>query len=263
MPPAGIICVSDRPAALTIAGSDSSGGAGIQADLRTFEAFGVRGLSAVTAVTAQTSTEVFTVAEVDPGMVAAQIAAAVQEAPLAAVKTGLLPAPGLVEEAARSISEAKIPNLVVDPVIFAGGGHRLASEEAVRATVELLFPLASLITPNLHEAALLTGDIVDSPESMKRAAERLKSMGPAGVVVTGGHLEDEPVDIYFDGSIFVELTGVRAPGTMHGTGCVFSAAVAAHLAMGVSAEAAVRRSKLYVEGILSTRVARGVVLRSQ
>jgi hydroxymethylpyrimidine/phosphomethylpyrimidine kinase len=233
--------------ALTIAGSDSGGGAGIQADVKTFAAHGVHGCTAITAVTAQNSVEVRDYVALEPRMVVLQIEAVADDMPVSAAKTGMLATRGIVEAVAGAVARLGIPNLVVDPVMVAKGGHRLLQPDAERAYVECLFAITSVLTPNLAEAEALLGRPVRDVDAMHEAARALHSMGPRAVLIKGGHLRGEPVDVYFDGERDEEITAPRieTPNT-HGTGCTLSAAIAARLALGEESLSAVRGAKAYV-----------------
>ena len=233
--------------ALTIAGSDSGGGAGIQADLKTFAALGVYGSSALTAITAQNTLGVTAVLELPPDMVAAQIDAVMSDIGADAVKTGMLANSGIIRTVAARIGEYAIDNLVVDPVMVAKGGDRLLQEEAVEALRDLLVPLAAVVTPNLPEASVLVGRSVESLEDARRAARDILDMGARSVVVKGGHLEGDAIDVYYDGRQLRELAAPRLVTTStHGTGCTFASAIAAGLAQGMSVEEAVVRAKEFV-----------------
>jgi hydroxymethylpyrimidine/phosphomethylpyrimidine kinase len=232
---------------LTIAGSDSGGGAGIQADLKTFAAHGVHGTSAITAVTAQNSLHVLEAFALEPRMVVAQIEAVTADMRVEAAKTGMLANRGIVEAVADAVARLRIPHLVVDPVMVAKGGDSLLDADAVRAYVEALIPAATVITPNLPEAAALLGRTVGTLEEMRAAARDLKAMGPGAVVVKGGHLEGDAVDVFFDGRDTEELSVPRIPtANTHGTGCTFAAAIAARLGRGEGLLAAVRGAKEFV-----------------
>ena len=226
---------------LTIAGSDSGGGAGIQADLKTFHRFGVFGTSVITAVTAQNTLGVTAVHPVPLEVVDGQLQAVASDLPPLAVKTGMLATAGLVERVASGIRAHRLRNLVVDPVMVATSGDRLLEEVAEERIARLLLPLATLVTPNLHEARLLTGLPVDDEEGMARAAMRLVEMGAGAALVKGGHLSGgETVDILFDGSTLRRWRHPRvATRHTHGTGCTLSAAIAAGLARQMPLERAV------------------------
>jgi len=233
--------------ALTIAGSDSGGGAGIQADLKTFAAHGVHGTSAITAVTAQNSVEVRTWTALDPGLVVSQIEAVADDMAVGAAKTGMLATASIVAAVAECVARLKLTWLVVDPVMVAKGGHRLLDADAERAYVARLLPLAAVVTPNLPEAEALLGRPVRSLEEMRAAARDLRALGPAAVVVKGGHLDGAAVDVFFDGERIEELHAERIETrNTHGTGCTFSAAIAARLALGADLLEAVRGAKDYV-----------------
>ena len=233
--------------ALTIAGSDSGGGAGIQADLRTFAAHGLHGASAITAVTAQNTVAVVDYVALDPRMVVAQIDAVASDIPLAAVKTGMLANRAIVEAVADALARLRLPHLVVDPVMVAKSGDRLLDPAAEAAYRERLFPLAEVVTPNLAEAEALLGRPVRSLEAMADAARDLHAQGPRAVVVKGGHLEGDPVDVFFDGRRMERLPAPRiATRNTHGTGCTLSAAIAARLALGHEPLEAVRGAKAYL-----------------
>ena len=233
--------------ALTIAGSDSGGGAGIQADLKTFAALGVYGTSALTAVTAQNTLGVTGVQELPPDMVASQIDAVVSDIGADAVKTGMLANSGIIRVVAGKVNEHGLPNLVVDPVMVAKGGDPLLQEEAVDALRTLLVPLALVVTPNLPEASVLVGYRVATLEQARRAARDIVGMGSRSVVVKGGHLEGDAVDVFYDGSEFREFSSPRVYTTStHGTGCTFASAIAAGLANGMGVEEAVGQAKAYV-----------------
>jgi hydroxymethylpyrimidine/phosphomethylpyrimidine kinase len=222
------------PRCLTIAGSDSGGGAGIQADLKAFAAAGCHGMSAIVALTAQNTTGVTAVHEVPPDFVRAQLEAVFDDLGVDAAKTGMLFSVPLIETVADFLAEHPVP-LVVDPVIVASSGARLLQEDAVQTLVERLFPLATVITPNLPEAHALAGE-----GTPYRLAERLHGLGAAGVIVTGGH-GDEPVDHLFDGEEHIEIPVERHRiRATHGAGCTHSATLAALLARGESLEAAAR-----------------------
>ena len=233
--------------ALTVAGSDSGGGAGIQADLRTFAAHGLHGASAITAVTAQNTVAVVDYVALEPRMVMAQIDAVASDMPVAAVKTGMLATRPIVEAVAEAIARWRLPHLVVDPVMVAKSGDRLLDSAAEAAYRDRLFPLAEVVTPNLAEAEALLGRPVRSVEAMAQAARDLRALGPRSVLVKGGHLEGDPVDVFFDGQRTEELRAPRiATRNTHGTGCTLSAAIAARLALGADARAAVRDAKAYL-----------------
>jgi hydroxymethylpyrimidine/phosphomethylpyrimidine kinase len=234
--------------ALTIAGSDSGGGAGIQADLKTFAAHGVYGTTAITAVTAQNTLGVAAVFPLPSDIVTAQIEAVAGDIGFHAAKTGMLATAAIVEAVAAAIEALEVPQLVVDPVMIAKSGDRLLEADAVAALKTHLLPQAYVVTPNLHEAELLGKLSIRSRNDMKAAATRIKSLGPSAVIIKGGHLETaDSRDLLYDGHEFHELQGERidTPHT-HGTGCTFSAAVAANLALGHSLVEAATRAKIYV-----------------
>ena len=234
--------------ALTIAGSDSSGGAGIQADLKTFSAFGVYGASAITALTAQNTIGVRKVADLDPEFVAAQIDAVMDDLPVAAAKTGMLSREAVIEAVAGCVRERRISNLVVDPVMVAASGDLLLAPGAVAAMREHMFPLAAVVTPNLRETEILLGrEDVKDRAAMRRAAIDLVRIGVRAALITGGALEgDEAIDVLFDGHEVHEFTGARRGKRAHGAGCTLSAGIAAGLARGASLIEAIGTAKDYV-----------------
>jgi hydroxymethylpyrimidine/phosphomethylpyrimidine kinase len=234
--------------ALTIAGSDSGGGAGIQADLKTFAAHGVYGVSAITAVTAQNTQGVSAVQVLKPAIVLSQIGAIISDFPVAALKTGMLANATIVETVARAIRSANLGPLVIDPVMVAKSGDRLLDERAVAALTAELLPLAALVTPNLPEAAVLTGMAVRTLDEQREAARQIVALGARAALVKGGHAASaEIVDVLFDGQAFTEFRTERVPGTStHGTGCTFSAAIAAQLALGRGIQEAIPLAQAYV-----------------
>ena len=233
---------------LTIAGSDSSAGAGVQADLKTFAALGVYGTCAVTAITAQSTRGVSGVQDVSPEMVAAQIDAVVEDIRPDAVKTGMLASGPIIEVVAAKVREHGLPNLVVDPVMAAKSGDRLLREEAVAALREALLPLCTVVTPNVPEAEVLTGRHIVTDEDVRRAAEEIVGLGAGAVVVKGGHRAGaEAVDILYDGNTFQVYSAPRVDTTStHGTGCTFASAIAAYLARGEPLAEAVGHAKEYL-----------------
>jgi hydroxymethylpyrimidine/phosphomethylpyrimidine kinase len=235
------------PRALTIAGSDSGGGAGIQADLKTFAALGVYGTSAITALTAQNTVGVTAIVEMAPEFVRQQIDAVVTDIGIDAAKTGMLSSAPIIEAVAGAIRHHRIDAVVVDPVMIAKSGATLLRPEAREALRRVLLPLAEVLTPNLHEASALVGREVDTLEDMEEAARTLQALGPRYVVVKGGHLEGAAVDVVFDGRELERLEAPRlATRHTHGTGCVFSAAIAAGLAKGIPTRQAIRDAKTFI-----------------
>jgi hydroxymethylpyrimidine/phosphomethylpyrimidine kinase len=232
--------------ALTIAGSDSGGGAGLQADLRTFAAHRVHGASAITAVTAQNSVTVSAWVALEPAMVVAQIEAVATDMPVAASKTGMLGSAAIVAAVADAAARLSLGALVVDPVMVAKSGDRLLDAAAERAYVERLFPRAALVTPNLHEASVLLGRPVEGLAAMRTAARDLGALGARAVLVKGGARADG-VDVLFDGERVLEIPGPRVDTeNVHGTGCTLSAAICARLARGAPLLDAVRGAKAYL-----------------
>jgi hydroxymethylpyrimidine/phosphomethylpyrimidine kinase len=235
------------PVALTIAGSDSGGGAGIQADLKTFAALGVHGTSALTAITAQNTVEVTDILELPVSLIRAQIDAVVTDIGVDAAKTGMLSSAEIIEAVARAVEEHGIDLLVVDPVMVAKGGARLLRDDAVGALRSRLLPLAAVLTPNIPEAEVLLGRSITSLDDRREAARDLRSLGPRAVVLKGGHAEGEAIDVYWDGAELVELIATRIEtANTHGSGCAFSAAIAARLAAGRSPLDAVRDAKQFI-----------------
>jgi hydroxymethylpyrimidine/phosphomethylpyrimidine kinase len=238
-----------QPVALTVAGTDPCGGAGIQADLKTFAALGVYGFSAVAVVVAQNSSRVLGTAPMEPQMVGAQIGAVMMQLRPHAMKTGALAEPGIVVAVARAIEDFELPPPVVDPVLVSSSGARLLTEQGEAAMRRRLLPLAAVVTPNLPEAEALSGIRIDGLAAMREAARAIHRLGPRAVVIKGGHLaaQEQAVDLLFDGNRYVELAAQRIAGSgAHGTGCAFSAAIAAHLARGEELEEAVRKAKSFV-----------------
>ena len=249
------------PVALTIAGSDSGGGAGIQADLKTFAALGVHGTSALTAITAQNTLGVIDILEVPPALVAAQIEAVMLDIGAQAAKTGMLSSAAIIEAVVSAITHFEIVNLVVDPVMVAKGGARLLRDDAVDALRRRLLPLAAVVTPNLPEAEVLLGRSIRTLDDRRQAARDLVALGARAAVVKGGHGdEDQAIDHYFDGTDLIELRSPRIATTnTHGSGCVFSAAIAAGLAKGSDSLASVHHAKEFITGAIerSLEVGRG------
>lgn len=233
---------------LTIAGSDSGGGAGIEADLKTFAALGVYGMAAVTAVTAQNTCGVFGVHVLPPETVAQQIDVVAEDIGVNAAKTGMLANAAIIEAVADSLARNAIETLVVDPVMVAKSGDALLEPAARDALIERLVPRAFLLTPNVPEAEVLSGESIADEAGLRRAAERIHGLGPRYVLMKGGHLDTrDAVDHLFDGETFQTFTAPRidTPNT-HGTGCTFSAAIAAFLGQGIEVAEAVRRAKAYL-----------------
>jgi len=245
--------------ALTIAGSDSGGGAGIQADLKTFAAHGVYGTSAITAITAQNTTGVTAVQAVSADLVIAQIEAVASDIHVAATKTGMLATAAIVEAVAATIAELQLPLVVVDPVMISKSGAVLLDDDAVAALRQELLPRALVVTPNIPEAETLSGRSIASLDEAKDAARRIHNLGPSAVVIKGGHgTGDELVDLLFDGRTFHEFRTARIDTrNTHGTGCTFASAVAARLALGDELVDAVRAAQAYVAGAIRHGLAIG------
>lgn len=239
------------PVALTIAGSDSGGGAGIQADLKTFAALGVHGTSAITAVTAQNTVTVVEIHEVPVRVVRAQIDTVVKDIGVQAAKTGMLASAEIIEAVAAAIGEHRIRNLVVDPVMVAKGGARLLRSNAIASLYRYLLPLAAVVTPNIPEAEVLLGRALPTLEDRRQAARDLVALGPRAAVVKGGHADGDATDVYWDGREMVELPATRIETrNTHGSGCVFSAAITAGLAKGLAPLDAVREAKAFINGAI-------------
>jgi hydroxymethylpyrimidine/phosphomethylpyrimidine kinase len=246
------------PRALSIAGSDSGGGAGIQQDLKTFQALGVWGMTAVTAVTVQNTTGVLSFVEIPPETVSAQIAAVAEDIGVDAAKTGMLPSAPIVEAVARSIRDASLDRLVVDPVVASTHGDALISADALAALAEVLLPLALIVTPNVHEAEALCGMEISDRAGQAEAARAVHALGPRAVLVTGGHLSGDAVDVLYDGERTVEIAGRRLEArNTHGGGCMLSAAIAAALAKGLDLETSVREAKAFVARGIANALALG------
>jgi hydroxymethylpyrimidine/phosphomethylpyrimidine kinase len=236
------------PRAMTIAGSDSGAGAGIQADLKTFAAHGVYGTSVITAVTAQNTSEVLAIAEVPEEVIAHQIDGVLDDIGADAIKTGMLSSASIIEVVADRIEAWGVTNLVIDPVMVAKSGDALLQPDAVRTLARRLLPLALMVTPNLPEAETLSGIHITGDESEEDAARKIAGLGARYVVIKGGHRNSaDATDLIFDGTSFQRISSARiATRNTHGTGCTFSAAIAANLALGCGPVQAIIRAKEYL-----------------
>jgi len=233
---------------LTIAGSDSGGGAGIQADLKAMAANGVHGMSVITSITAQNTKGVMAVHDLPPSVIEAQMDAIFQDFDVAAVKTGMLSSAEIVEAVSRKLKEQKVANLVVDPVMVAKSGHPLLQQDAVDHLKIALIPLALVITPNVHEAEVLSGLSIKSLADARLAAKAIHKLGCKHVLIKGGHLLSEKgTDLLYDGRFFNVYKGefIDTPHT-HGTGCTYASAIAAQLAKGKALTDAVRTAKEFI-----------------
>lgn len=232
--------------ALTIAGSDPASGAGLQADLRVFYSLGVHGLSVPSALTAQNTVCVRATLPVEKKFFVKQLDMLLKDIIPDAVKTGMLPTKQIVKAVAEKIVKRSLKNLVVDPVTVSSSGKRLIEDSALDSIKKFLFPLAKMVTPNIHEAFVLTGIKIKNGIDMEKSAKKLKTMGPEIVIITGGHLEKKAVDLYYDGADFHRLESQKIEGEYHGTGCAFSAALTAFLASGHDPLDAVKEAKDFI-----------------
>ena len=237
-----------HPIALTIAGSDSGGGAGIQADLKTFSALGAYGASVITAITAQNTRAVTAVQLIEPAIIRAQLAAVFDDLPPQAVKIGMLGSPENIRAVADFLRQYRDIPLVLDPVMVAKSGDKLLQDEAIAALRDELLPLATLITPNLPEAAVLLGRDISTAADMSQATGELRALGAPAVLLKGGHLQTtDSNDLLDDGMETLWLPAPRHPGrNTHGTGCTLSSAITAYLARGASLREAVEQGKAYI-----------------
>jgi hydroxymethylpyrimidine/phosphomethylpyrimidine kinase len=243
---------------LIVAASDSGGGAGIQADVKAVTLLGGFAMTAITALTAQNTQRVAAVLPIPPEFVEQQIDAVMQDIGADAVKTGMLFSAETINAVARKLRHYRISAVVVDPVMKSKGGDTLLQESAIAALKEQLFPLALAVTPNLDEASLLCGIEIDSLDKMKDAARQIRAMGPQTVVIKGGHLQGDCVDLFYDGSTFTEFSSPRImTANTHGTGCTFASALAAEIANGYSMREAVGRAKQFVQSAISCSVSLG------
>jgi hydroxymethylpyrimidine/phosphomethylpyrimidine kinase len=240
------------PRAMTIAGSDSGAGAGIQADLKTFAAHGVYGTSVITAVTAQNTTSVLAIAEVPEEVIIHQIDGVIEDIGTDAIKTGMLSSGSIIEVVSDRIEAWGIANVVVDPVMVAKSGDALLQPNAVRSLVKFLLPISLIVTPNIPEAQVLSGKTITDDASEEEAARIIAGLGPRIVVIKGGHRNSsEAIDLIFDGSSFERISGPRfETANTHGTGCTFSAAIAANLALGIEANHAIILAKDYLSAAI-------------
>ncbi len=232
--------------ALTIAGSDPTGGAGFQADLKVFRAFDIHGLSVPAVLTAQNTSGVEGIFPVEKEFFLGELEVLLADMKPDALKTGMLYRAWAVEVVARMTREYSLQNLVVDPVTVSSTGTSLVDEGTLDNIRDMLFPLSRLITPNIYEASVFTGVNIEDEDDMKKAAVRLKEMGPEVVIVTGGHLERLTLDLLYDGTDFHELEASKIQGEYHGTGCAFSAAITACLALGHTPLESAKRAKEFV-----------------
>ncbi|MEA5082542.1 MAG: bifunctional hydroxymethylpyrimidine kinase/phosphomethylpyrimidine kinase [Lachnospiraceae bacterium] len=232
---------------LTIAGSDTCGGAGIQADLKTFSAHGTYGMSVITAVTVQNTQGVFGCQDITPEIISAQIDAIFTDIEVAAVKVGMVSQIETINAIANKLEEYKPKNIVIDPVMISKSGFDLLQPQAKDALINRLIPLATVLTPNLPEAEVITGIKINSIEDMKEAAIKIHKMGAKNVFVKGGHLENDATDILFDGKEMIIINGKRFnTKNTHGTGCTISSAIASNLANGLSVEDSIKNAKEYI-----------------
>ena len=232
--------------ALTIAGSDPTGGAGFQADLRTFQSLGVYGLSVPSVLTAQNTGGVHCIHELTAEFVSEQLDVLLKDITPDAVKTGMLYSSEIISAVAAKIKQYSLRNLVIDPVTVSSTGVRLLEEKGLDVLKNSLFPLAAVITPNIYEASVLAGKEIRTEGDMKEAAVRLRGFGPDAVIITGGHLEGSASDLLFDGSEFFSIGNERLEGEFHGTGCVFSSVMTACLAQGNGVKESFIRAKEFV-----------------
>lgn len=247
------------PRVLTIAGSDSGGGAGIQADIKTFTALGVYSMSAITSITAQNTVGVFEIYDLPPSIVYRQIKVVVEDIGVDAIKTGMLSSEDIVRVVAKAVKELNLKPLVVDPVMRAKSKDPLLKYTARKALMEELIPLATIVTPNLSEAQDMCGFEVKDLKDMEKACKVIHSLGADYVVVKGGHLEgDKKTDVFYDGKNFYYLEGRGVPTkNTHGTGCTFSSAIAAFLAKGEDPLQAVKKAKEYIQGAIEQSLSLG------
>jgi hydroxymethylpyrimidine/phosphomethylpyrimidine kinase len=232
---------------LSIAGSDSGGGAGIQADLKTITALGCFGMTVITAITAQNTLGVIDYMPVPLDMIEKQFDAVASDIPIHAAKTGMLATPDIVKLVAKKINQFSITNCVVDPVMVAKGGSKLLSDDAIQSVIQNLIPVAHVVTPNIHEAEVLTGITIKNINDMKDAAKKIYSFGARYIVVKGGHLESDPSDVIYDGKNFTVLKNKRIETkNTHGTGCTFSSAIATYVAKGYNTVEAITKAKEFI-----------------
>jgi hydroxymethylpyrimidine/phosphomethylpyrimidine kinase len=236
---------------LTIAGSDSSGGAGIQADIKTIAAHKMYAMSAVTSLTAQNTTGVYAILDAPPEFVAKELDAIFTDIRPDAVKIGMVSQPGIIRAIAAKLREYEAKNIVADPVMIASSGSRLLSPDAMNALREELLPLADIITPNLPEAAVLTGHSIKDKQDMLRAAQEISALLKSAVLIKGGHLEDTADDLLYTNGKVCWFHGEKIPNpNTHGTGCTLSSAIACNLAAGCTLPEAVQNAKEYLTGAL-------------
>lgn len=244
--------------AITIAGSDSCGGAGVQLDLKIFEKLGVYGLSAITAVTAQNTVGVQKINKVPPRIIAAQIDSVIKDIGADACKIGMLYSSVVVTQVAERIRRHSIRNVVLDTVLSAKDGSPFLGRVGIKQLRRFLIPQALVVTPNVPEAEILSGIRVQNPDDMKCAARKIHDMGCGYVLLKGGHLEGNPIDLMYDGCDFTEIPGIRVEGPpVHGTGCALSASIAARLALGDSVPDAVVFAKTFVRELIESAISLG------
>ncbi|ADY56672.1 phosphomethylpyrimidine kinase [Syntrophobotulus glycolicus DSM 8271] len=244
--------------ALTIAGSDSSGGAGIQADLKTFSAHGVFGMSVITAITAQNTQGVFAVQDISPEMIGRQIDAIFDDIDVDALKIGMVSVTDTIKVIAEKLQEYHFSQIVLDPVMISKSGYSLLQPEAGEALIKYLLPLAMVVTPNIPEAEVITGLHIETLADMKKAAKAIHDLGAANVLIKGGHMEDDATDILFDGEKYLEYPGRRIDTKhTHGTGCTLSSSITANIARGIPVERAVEQSKRYITTAIEHSLAIG------
>lgn len=242
---------------LTIAGSDSCGGAGIQADLKTFSALGTYGMSVITAITAQNTTGVLMVREMDEEIVREQIECLFDDIDIHAVKIGMVSSVAIIDTIGACLQN-KSAAIVLDPVMVSKSGCHLLKPESTEELIKVLFPLARVVTPNLFEAQVITGDKIETTAQMQAAAVKIHELGARNVVVKGGHLTGDAIDVLFDGNDFKLITGTRInTSNTHGTGCTYSSAIAAYLARGCDVYTAVEKAKEYINGAIENSLELG------
>lgn len=246
--------------ALTIAGSDPTGGAGLQADIKVFRTFDVHGLSVVAALTAQNTEGVDFIMPVDRGFLEKQLSSLLKDITPDALKTGMLYSRWAAEIVSEMLKKYSMGNLVVDPVTVSSTGTNLVDSGTLDTIRENLFPLSRVITPNIYEASVFTGINIEDEKEMEKAAKSLKDMGPEVVIITGGHLEKLTLDLYYDGMDFHRIEGEKIDGEYHGTGCIFSAAIAALLALGHTPLESTKKAKEFVTDAIkrACRIGKGM-----